>query len=106
MVNLNINEDVHFSILLLTEEEVHKSLLNLDISKATGVDLFSHKILKVSAKVIAPSLTKIFNKSLASGVFPTKWKTSKITPIYKSGDHSDVNNYRPIAILCVVSKCP
>ena len=91
MVNLNINEDVHFSIPLLAEVEVHKSLLNLDISKATGVDGLSHTILKVSAKVIAPSLTKSFNKSLASGVFPTKWKTSKITPMYKSGDHSNVH---------------
>ena len=104
MVNSRINSDDAFSIPQLTEEEVCSYLRNLNTHKATGLDGLSHKILKMSTYLIAPSLTKIFNKSLSSGMFPTKWKTSKIIPIYKSGAQCDVNNYRPIAILFAVSK--
>ena len=32
------------------------------------------------------------------------WKTHIISPVYKSGNKSAVNNYRPISLLCVVSK--
>ena len=35
---------------------------------------------------------------------PNDWKKAKITPIPKDGDLSNVNNYRPIAILPVTSK--
>jgi hypothetical protein len=38
-------------------------------------------------------LSKIFNKSLSSGVFPDELKDAKITPIFKSGVRSEVNNY-------------
>ena len=31
----------------------------------------------------------VFNNSLYFGVFPSKLKSAKVTPIYKSGDHSD-----------------
>ena len=35
---------------------------------------------------------------------PTHWKQAKVCPIYKSGDRSECNNYRPISVLCGVSK--
>jgi hypothetical protein len=38
-------------------------------------------------------LSKIFNKSLSSGVFPDELKDAKITPIFKSGVRSEINNY-------------
>jgi hypothetical protein len=49
-------------------------------------------------------LSKIFNKSLSSGVFPDELKDAKITPIFKSGMRSEVNNYRPISVLSVIAK--
>jgi hypothetical protein len=104
MVNSNVNDDVAFSIPPITDEEVYSHLLNFETHKATGLDGLSHKILKISANFITPSLTKVFNKSLSAGVFPTIWKTSKIIPVHKAGPLSDVNNFRPIAILCAVSK--
>jgi hypothetical protein len=32
-------------------------------------------------------------------VFPAKWKESRLCPIFKNGDKSDITNYRPIAII-------
>ena len=37
--------------------------------------------------------------SIKSGSYPSKLKIGKITPIFKSDDESDANNYRPISLL-------
>lgn len=41
---------------------------------------------------------------MKTGVFPSEWKTARVTPIFKAGAKDDVNNYRPVSILPVVSK--
>ena len=61
-------------------------------------------MLRSTAVLIAPSLTKLFNLSIASGRFPTDWKCARITPIFKSGDSALASNYRRISILPIVSK--
>ena len=40
----------------------------------------------------------------ASGSFPSRWKTAKVSPLYKNGDSRDVQNFRPISVLPVLSK--
>ena len=57
-----------------------------------------------SAIHIATPLTYIINLGLRTGVMPTHWKQARVCPIYKSGDRSECNNYRPISVLCGVSK--
>ena len=61
-------------------------------------------MLRSTADFIAPSLTSLFNLSIASGQFPTEWKCARITPIFKTGDPALASNYRPISILPIVSK--
>ena len=39
-----------------------------------------------------------------NSVFPNKWKEAKVTPLHKGGPSEEVNNYRPISILPVLSK--
>ncbi|KAF0765225.1 Uncharacterized protein FWK35_00008108 [Aphis craccivora] len=36
---------------------------------------------------------------MVEGVFSDKWKANSVTPIFKSGDRTDVTNYRPISII-------
>ena len=38
------------------------------------------------------------------GQIPEQWKVSKITPTFKKGDKTCIENYRPIANLCSTSK--
>ena len=61
-------------------------------------------MLRGTAESITPALTTLFNLSLKSCQIPVDWKISNITPIHKSGDHSNVSNYRPISLLSLVSK--
>lgn len=37
-------------------------------------------------------------------IFTTKLKLGKITPTHKTGDLRRINNYRPITVVCVISK--
>ena len=42
--------------------------------------------------------------SITENRFPSTWKTARVIPLLKKGSTDDVNNYRPISILPVVSK--
>ena len=41
---------------------------------------------------------------MKQGYLPNEWRLHKIIPIYKSADKSSVKNYRPISLLCCISK--
>ena len=60
--------------------------------------------MKEYANEIAPTLTKIFQESIDSGVVPQKWKHANVTAIFKKGPKSDPKNYRPISLTCIASK--
>ena len=45
--------------------------------------------MKEYANEIAPTLTKIFQESIDSGVIPQKWKHANVTAIFQKGPKSD-----------------
>ena len=57
--------------------------------------------MRECADLISVSLCDLFNKSLLSGIFPDDWKRARVTPLFKQGDASDLNNYRPISVISV-----
>jgi len=99
-VNQNVTEPVFSSNIVLSV------LRDLDVNSAGGPDGLSPFILKHCCQELAPSLAILFNKSMQSGILPIQWKHANVTPAFKlgSGDKHIVNNYRPISLLCVVSK--
>ena len=103
-VDSKVDNNVSFSIPEINIAFVRKYILNLDISKSTGLDYIGPRILKLSCDIISPSITFLIDKSLSLGIFPNAWKTANIIPIHKTGPKEDVNNYRPISILPTVSK--
>ena len=96
--------DTKFVIFNIEKEKVLKYLSNIDISKATGTDGIGPRLLKLAAPHIAEHVTFICNHSINNSVFPNKWKEAKVTPLHKGGPSEEVNNYRPISILPVLSK--
>jgi hypothetical protein len=69
-----------------------------------GPDLISNKMLIAVKNEIALPLSMLFNKSMKLGVFPSDWKMSHVIPLFKKGDNSLISNYRPVALLCCISK--
>ena len=96
------DESAAFSIPPIPEADVVGYLLKIDSNKSTGVDGISSRMLKLAASIIAPSITKLINLSFSLNVFPSCWKTVKVTPIFKSADPIDVINYRPISVLPIL----
>ena len=37
-------------------------------------------------------------------ILPSDWKLAKVSPIFKNGSKSDLNNYRPISAIPTVAK--
>ena len=99
-----IPEGTRFEIPSIEMSKVRKYLSNIDVTKATGSDNIGPRLLKLAAPYIASEITYICNKSISSSSFPNKWKEAKVSPLHKQGPHDDVNNYRPISILPVLSK--
>lgn len=77
-------------------DNVASTLRGLKANKTTGLDEIPPKTLKLSARIVVPSLTHIFNLSLATGIYIDEWKRARVTPIFKSGDRRQRANYRPI----------
>ena len=84
-----------------------------------GTDGIPSSMLKLLSNELCRPLYIIFNSSLLSGNIKTSynpevigglgnipkiWKKSIITPIFKKGEPSNSNNYRPISITYVMCR--
>lgn len=78
-----------------------KSLKN---KNSTGYDLINTKMIKLSSTYISSPLCYIVNLCLTEGHFPNRLKYSIVKPLYKKGKRIDINNYRPITLIPILSK--
>jgi len=87
-----------------TTGEMGKIIIQLKNKNSCGYDKVTAKILKTVSPFIVSTLTHICNRMMATGTFPDRLKYSEIKPIYKNGDKTQFENYRPISLLPVFSK--
>ena len=64
----------------------------------------SYKVLKFLSPLISAPLSVIIHKSFSRGFIPDTMKIARVVPIKKSGEPTDMNNYRPISILPAINK--
>ena len=79
-------------------------IFRLKLKTSCGHDGISTKLLKSIKHEASHAITIIMNQSINTGIFPDKLKFAKAIPIFKKGDKSLFENYRPISILPAVSK--
>jgi len=77
---------------------------SLQAKNSLDSDGISSKLLKKIAIEISVPIAHIFNLSVTQGIFPAKLKKSRTVPIFKSGDPTSCDNYRPISLLSQLSK--
>ena len=92
------------SSLHITEKLITDISRKLQLNKSNGPDNFGNIIFKFCSATLSKSLVLLFQTMSNKGKFPSIWKKSQITPIYKEGSKAEVNCYRPISLLCCVSK--
>ena len=87
----------------VTCDETRSLLVSLK-NTATGYDEIYSMLLKLSTEFIVNPLTHICNMSLSEGFFPDRMKIANVKPLYKADDPMCFNHYRPLSLLCVLSK--
>ena len=113
---LNANRDIDFNQYMrlktnctlifqtITIDTTSSIIDSLKPKTSTGVDSVSNKLLKFAKNAISEPMTIIIIQMLRVGIFPDLLKISKVIPVYKKDDNTNLSNYRPISLLPSMSK--
>lgn len=104
MHNLKIKNVNSIFLSPISELEIVKIANNLKNSNSSGPDNLNTNFVKKNISFLCTPLCIIFNECLEKGIFPNILKKAKVVTIFKKGSRSELNNYRPISLLSVVSK--
>ena len=91
--------------MFMDTNSIKHYLMSLKNKNSEGMDRIPQRILLDGADILVEPLARLFNLIYYEKKIPDQWLIAKTTPIFKNkGDINDINNYRPIANLCSVSK--
>ena len=102
--SMNEDNELYLTNIVLSEKIIFEAIHELSTRSAAGPDGIPSSLLVNCATELAPLLLIVFTHSLSSGVVPPSFKLAAITPVFKSGDRTTPNNYRPISLTSVFSK--
>ena len=88
----------------VSSKEIENVVKLLQAKESRGYDEISTKVIKQSIACIASPIAYICNLMMSSGIYLERLKFAEVKPLYKQGDRTDINNYRPISILPSFSK--
>ena len=88
----------------ISQNGLLKLLKNLKPGKAAGPDRLKPLLLRELREEIAPIIKVIFDRSLQTGKLPADWMLANVMPVFKKGDKSLAENYRPISLTCILCK--
>ena len=71
---------------------------------AEGLDRIPARLLKDSPDIVVNPVTFIINTSLRNAKVPCDWKSARFIPLFKKRKADEMDNYRPISMLSVLSK--
>ena len=86
------------------EEEIQRIITRLPNKRSSGHDNIDNILLKEISPGLLGILVSVFNESLKDGVFPDTFKLAEVVPLHKGKTTTAVDNYRPISLLCTISK--
>ena len=91
-------------MIKIDEDKIQKALDKLYIKAAPGPDGITPSCLKYDGKRMFSFITLILRKSFSQGNIPLNHKTAGISPVFKGGDRSLTENYRPVDLASHLSK--
>ena len=93
-----------YSFNPVNEECIANYIRKLKNKSSYGYDNISNKLIKSAGHILVKPLTIIVNLSLHTGIYPSQLKLSRVKPLFKNGNKTQFNNYRPISLLPSLSK--
>ena len=98
-------KDTGFRFHCVGTAAVKRALQKLALKTAVGVDNVPITVFKAAWSALAMPLVHVVNLVITKGEWPNEWKESLITPVLKKGKpRLEIGSYRPVALLCAVSK--
>ena len=88
----------------ISRGNIQKKVMPLNSNKAAGPDGIYPRVLKELSREFAVPLEIIFRMSAKSYTLPQDWKDGHVSPIFKKGDKSSGENYRPVSLTAVACK--
>ncbi|RVE51386.1 hypothetical protein evm_003941 [Chilo suppressalis] len=88
----------------ISESDVKKVILSLKRNNSCGHDEIPARLLAHCVDEFKNPITFLINQSYNEGIFPDSLKLAIIKPVFKKGNKRSITNYRPIALLSVISK--
>ena len=88
----------------VTSVEVDSYISQMDNNKSIGPYSIPVPLLRILKTDISPLISSLINDSFLYGIFPSKLKLAKVTPVFKKGSRKDKHNCRPIPVLSIFSK--
>ena len=95
----------HYSFNEVSSDKIKSYVSSLSSNKAITDQLPLRVIKAIFPIIVRHSVTHIVNLSLSTVQFPDSCRLAVVSPIFKGGDANDPNDYRPISILPLISKC-
>ena len=85
-------------------KDVKECMLGLNNKKCEGFYRIPKCMLLDAVDTLLTPMASLFSEIYLTKKIPEHWKVTKITPIFKKGNKSEIEKYRPIANLYSASK--
>lgn len=85
-------------------EDLHRLIRCSKKKRSAGLDGICADDVWRNLQVLSELLLFIFNGIIESGVIPNAMKRAKVIPLFKKGDSSKPENYRPISVLSFLAQ--
>lgn len=95
---------LNLTTFYITPNMILNAAKKLKRSYTPGPDGIPSIVFCCCAEFLALPLSIVFNQSFSQAHFPSIWKDSYMFPVFKTGDRSNIRNYRGITNLSAASK--
>ena len=99
-----VSNNVYIDSIFFSSNLVFKCLSKCKSSMSLDPDGLSTFFIKKLKSTLANPLAVLFTKIFDCSVIPDAWRIAHVTPVFKKGVSSAVENYRPISLTSVVCK--
>ena len=93
--------DTDFNI---SDEDIITAISEIKSNSAAGPDGIPAILLKNCSTQLCLPIKLIWTESMLSGIVPSFYKNSNITPLFKKGDRAKPSNYRPVSLTSHIIK--
>ena len=97
------NRQSSFSLDQVHPDDISEIITAMKSTKTVGIDNIDSYVIKLAKEQLIPAITHIVNLSISQRLFPSKWKRAKVVPLHKKEDKTLTKNYRPVALLTILS---